>query len=75
MALFMVQAQYTTTLVLLALVLLIPTMGGQAVGLRLHGRINASLFRRLLLSVLLVSSVTLLIRGGQGMIGFSTGQP
>lgn len=73
MALFVAQAQYTTALVLLALALLIPTMAGQAVGLRLHGRIDAALFRRLLLSVLLVSSLSLLIRGGQGMLAFLQG--
>lgn len=72
--LFVIQAQYTTTLVLLAFALLIPTMGGQAVGLKLHGRMDAALFRRLLLAVLLVSAITLLVRGGQGAIGFITGQ-
>ena len=48
-------------------------MGGQAIGLRLHGRIDPSLFRRLLLTVLLVSRVTLLIRGGQGMLAWLNG--
>ena len=75
MALFVIQAQYTTTLVLLSLALLIPTMGGQAIGLRLHGRMNAAIFRRLLLGVLLVSAVSLLIRGGQGGLAFLLQQP
>jgi uncharacterized membrane protein YfcA len=67
---FALQAQYTTALVLLSLALLVPTMVGQAVGLKLYGRMNATLFRRLLLAVLLVSAVSLLVRGGQGAIGF-----
>lgn len=73
--LFVIQAQYTTTLVLLAVALLIPTMGGQAIGLKLHGRMDAALFRRLLLAVLLVSAITLLVRGGQGAFGFLAGRP
>ena len=50
-------------------------MGGQAIGLRLHGRMNAAIFRRLLLGVLLVSAVSLLIRGGQGGLAFLLQQP
>jgi uncharacterized membrane protein YfcA len=62
--------QYTPELILLSSALLIPAMGGQAVGFRLQGRANDKVFRRLLLSVLFVSSVNLLIRGGQGMLSF-----
>jgi uncharacterized membrane protein YfcA len=68
--LFGVAGQYTTELVLLGAALLVPAMGGQAVGLRLQGRANDEVFRRLLMAVLFVSSVSLLIRGGQGMLAF-----
>ena len=66
--LFVGQGQYTAQLVLIGLALLVPTMGGQAIGLRLQGRANPQVFQRILLSVLFVSSMSLLIRGGQGMI-------
>jgi uncharacterized membrane protein YfcA len=66
--LFGVAGQYTTELVLLSAAMLIPAMGGQALGLRLQGRANDKVFRRLLLTVLFVSSVNLLIRGVQGML-------
>jgi uncharacterized membrane protein YfcA len=68
--LFGVAGQYTAELVLLAAAMLIPSMGGQAVGLRLQGRANEKVFRRLLLTVLFISSVNLLIRGGQGLLAF-----
>jgi uncharacterized membrane protein YfcA len=68
--LFGVAGQYTSELVLLGLGLLVPAMGGQAVGLRLQGRADDTFFRRLLLLVLFVSSVSLLLRGGQGMLEF-----
>jgi uncharacterized membrane protein YfcA len=68
--LFGVAGQYTTDLVLLGAALLVPAMAGQAVGLRLQGRANDEVFRRLLLVVLFISSVSMLARGGQGMLTF-----
>lgn len=68
--LFGVAGQYTPELLLLAGALLIPAMGGQAVGLRLQGRANPKVFQRVLLTVLFFGSVSLLIRGGQGMLAF-----
>ena len=66
--LFALAGQYTAELVQLAAALLLPALGGQAVGLRLQRRANPRVFQRLLLSVLFVSSISLLIRGGQGML-------
>lgn len=71
--LFMVQGVYTPILVVIGLALLIPTMGGQAIGLRLQRRANPQVFQRVLLSVLFVSSVSLLIRGGQGLLVWLNG--
>lgn len=71
--LFGVAGQYTQELVLLSAVLLIPSMGGQAVGLRLQRRANPKVFRRLLLSILSVSSVSLLVRGAQGLLTWLNG--
>jgi uncharacterized membrane protein YfcA len=68
LVLFGVAGQFTTDLVLLSAALLFPAMGGQAVGLRLQGRGDDRIFRRVLLSVLFVGSASLLIRGGQGML-------
>jgi uncharacterized membrane protein YfcA len=70
MGLFVIAGQYTQELVLIAVALAIPTMGGQAIGLRLQGRANPTVFRRILLAILLVSSLGLLIRGGQGMLAW-----
>ena len=66
--LFALAGQYTAELVQLAAALLLPALGGQAVGLRLQRRANPRVFQRLLLAVLFVSSISLLIRGGQGML-------
>jgi hypothetical protein len=71
--LFVAQGQYTTPLVVIGLALLIPTMAGQAIGIRLQGKANPQVFQRLLLSVLFVSSVSLLVRGGQGMLAWLNG--
>jgi uncharacterized membrane protein YfcA len=72
-ALFAVAGQYTYDLVLLGAILLIPTMFGQAVGIRLQRRTNPKVFQRLLLLVLFASSVSLFIRGGQGLLAFLNG--
>jgi uncharacterized membrane protein YfcA len=66
--LFGVAGQYTQELLLISAALLIPSMGGQAIGLRLQGRANPKVFKRVLLAVLFVGSVSLLLRGGQGML-------
>jgi len=68
--LFGVAGQFTPELVLLSAALLVPAMGGQAVGLRVQGRANPKVFQRVLLTVLFVGSASLLIRGGQGMLAF-----
>jgi len=71
--LFVAAGQYTAELILVAAALLIPTMGGQAIGLRLQGRADPRVFQRLLLAVLFVSSVSLLVRGGQGLLAWLGG--
>ena len=45
-----------------------PALIGQQVGLRLRGRVDAKMFQRILLTVLLISSVNLLLRGLDGAL-------
>ena len=67
-SLFGVYGQYTEPLLLASLALLVPALLGQQVGLRLRGRVDARMFKRILLVVLFVSSVNLLLRGGAGAL-------
>jgi uncharacterized membrane protein YfcA len=65
-SLFALNGQYTTALVLASLAILIPALLGQQAGLKLRGRVDAKMFQRILLTVLLISSANLLIRGVEG---------
>lgn len=66
--LFALNGEYSQAVALSSLAILVPALIGQQVGLKLRGRVDAKMFRRILLAVLLVSSVNLLIRGGQGAL-------
>lgn len=72
-SLFALHGQYTTALVLASLAILVPALIGQQIGLKLRGRLDAKMFQRVLLAVLLVSSVNLLARGAQGMLAALSG--
>lgn len=67
-ALYVVLGQYTVTLVIAGLLLIAPCMIGQRVGIRFQGRLNPATFRRVILIVLLISSVNMLFTGLQGLI-------
>jgi uncharacterized membrane protein YfcA len=62
--------QYTPPLMLLAFVLLWPSLLGQHIGQRYQGRANPVIFQRVLLVVLLVSSLNLLVQGGRGLLAW-----
>jgi uncharacterized membrane protein YfcA len=68
-SLFLLADQYTTPLVVTSLALLVPALLGQQVGLRLRGRLDPQMFKRVLLVVLFVSSLNLVIRGIDGLLG------
>lgn len=72
-ALFQAHGQYTDALLVTAAWLLIPALLGQQVGLRLRGRLDASMFQKVLLAVLLVSSLNLLWRGVTGAVEAARG--
>jgi hypothetical protein len=67
-SLFVIYGEYTEPLVLAAVALLIPALVGQQIGINLRGRIDAKVFQRILLVVLFLSSVNLIVRGGNGML-------
>jgi uncharacterized membrane protein YfcA len=67
-AFFAVLGQYTLPLLITGLLLIVPAMLGQRVGLVFQGRINAAMFRRVILIVLLISSVNMLWTGIQGLL-------
>jgi uncharacterized membrane protein YfcA len=65
-SLFALNGQYSEAVVLSGLAILVPALLGQQFGLRLRGRLDARMFQRILLAVLLISSANLLIRGLEG---------
>jgi uncharacterized membrane protein YfcA len=65
-----VLGQYTVQFAILSAILLVPALVGQHIGQRLQGRVDPVLFRRVLLSVLLVSSFNLFVQGGRGLLAF-----
>lgn len=67
-ALFLTLGQYTIPLVIAAATLIVPSMVGQQVGLLFQGRLNAAMFQRVVLVVLLISSVNMLLSGAQGLM-------
>ena len=67
-ALFQAHGQYTEPLLATAAVLLVPALLGQQVGLLLRGRLDAAMFQKILLAVLLVSSINLVWRGATGAL-------
>jgi uncharacterized membrane protein YfcA len=71
--LFVVFDQYTASVVIIAVALLAPALLGQQVGLRLRGRLDPLTFKRIILVVLFVSSINLVIRGLDGMLGAARG--
>jgi uncharacterized membrane protein YfcA len=72
-ALFQAHGQYTDTLLVTAGWLLIPALLGQQAGLRLRGRLDAAMFQKILLAVLLVSSINLVWRGVVGAVEAARG--
>jgi uncharacterized membrane protein YfcA len=60
--------QYTTGIVVLAAVLLVPSLVGQRIGFWLRGRLPARTLERAVLILLLVASVNLLYRGIEGLL-------
>lgn len=66
--LFVAFGQYTEPIVVAAVALLIPALVGQRLGIALRGRLDAKVFQRILLAVLFVSSLNLIVRGGDGML-------
>ena len=60
--------QYTTSILLLGLLLLVPSVVGQRVGFWLRGRLPAATVERAVLVVLLLASLNLLYRGVQGFL-------
>ena len=67
-SLFLLFGQYTTPIVVTSVALLAPALVGQQVGLRLRGRLDPRMFRRVILFVLLVSSLNLVLRGLDGAL-------
>lgn len=67
-ALFLALGQYTLPLAMAALTLIVPALVGQRVGLLFQGRLKAVMFQRIVLIVLLISSVNLLLTGLQGLL-------
>lgn len=67
---FAILGQYTVPFAIMSVTLLVPALIGQTIGQRLQGRVDPKWFRRILLAVLLVSSVNLFIQGGRGMLAF-----
>jgi uncharacterized membrane protein YfcA len=67
-SLFLLAGQYTTSIVIASVALLVPALVGQQVGLRLRGRLDPRMFRRVILVVLLISSLNLAARGVDGML-------
>jgi uncharacterized membrane protein YfcA len=68
-SLFFLFNQYSIPVVVTAVALLAPALVGQQVGLRLRGRLDAKMFRRVILLVLFVSSLNLVLRGLDGAVG------
>lgn len=66
--LFAAYGQYTQPLLLTTAALLVPALVGQQIGIRLHGRVDARMFQRILLLVLFFSSANLLWRGIGGAL-------
>lgn len=60
--------QYTTGVLALALILLIPSLAGQRLGFWLRGRLPAHIVERAVLILLLVASLNLLYRGVEGLL-------
>lgn len=60
--------QYTTGMVVVALILLVPSFAGQHVGFWLRGRLPAPTVERAVLVLLLVASLNLLFRGVEGLL-------
>jgi len=65
-SLFAINHQYSQALVLAGLAILVPALIGQQIGLQLRGHVDAKMFQRILLTVLLISSANLVIRGLEG---------
>lgn len=59
---------YTGASVLLSALLLLPSIGGQVIGLWMRGRVPAALLQRAILLALLFASVNLIWRGLQGAL-------
>jgi uncharacterized membrane protein YfcA len=60
--------QYTSPILLLGLLLLVPSVLGQRVGFWLRGRLPATTVERAVLVLLLVASLNLLYRGVEGLL-------
>ena len=71
--LFVLFDQFTVPVVITAVVLLAPALLGQQVGLRLRGRLDPLTFKRIILVVLFISSINLVIRGVEGLLGAARG--
>jgi len=67
-ALFLAFDQYTAPVVITSLALLPPALVGQQVGLRLRGRLDPLTFKRVILVVLFVSSLSLVYKGLDGAV-------
>lgn len=70
MTLLFTLGQYTLQILLLAVGLFIPSFIGQRLGFVLQSRISRTAFQRVIVLLLLVASLSLLVRGGLGAIEF-----
>lgn len=66
-ATFLALGQYTWPLAIIALALIVPSFVGQRIGFILQGRLDARLFQRIILVVLLFSSANMLFAGIRGL--------
>lgn len=67
-ATFLTLGQYTWSLLVAALALVVPSFVGQRVGFVFQGRLNPRLFQRIILLVLLFSSANMLLAGVRGLL-------
>ena len=67
---FAALGQFNASILSMAFVLFWPSVAGQYIGQALQGRVDSKAFQRVLLAVLLISSLNLLLQGGRGLLGF-----
>jgi len=65
---FAALGQFNPSILTLAFILFWPSFAGQHIGQALQGRVDSKLFQRILLVLLLVSSINLLVQGVRGML-------